>query len=477
MRTNDLIPTRGAAPPAWWARLRLPLAVGGTLLVLVAVVRWGGTARPGPLFALGVALLLGMIVAFGGLTWWLLLSPLPPGSVVRRGASRAQGAHTLLASLVLISGLLFSIGGFWDELWHRRYGGFGDDFLWPPHMLLYVSLGLMALFALGGIALTLRGRGSVRERFRQEPLIGLLGLTSGFLMASLPSDEIWHAIYGLDLTAWSLPHVTLASGFALVMFVSVALLLSSLPRRGWAGLGGLRPQEMLATLLVAAGTTTLLLIGTAEWDGLTAIETGSAEAFRDAFWQRPEWLYPVVVVTIALLVGNLALHALRRAGVATLVGLAVLGFRVAMLTLLGGADESTPMSATAHLLLLPPLVALDLWYARRRGQEEAPATLVGGNLAGAVAALAVGLPLIDRLMVYPRITAATIPPMLVMGLLLALGAGWLGARFGGWLGTIDRPQAEAAAIPARTAWVTAGVLALALAGVALMIITAQPPTA
>src|SRR4051794_26259536 len=109
--------------------LIIALRLGFGLLILVSLVRWGGTARPGPLFVTGVAFFIGAVITFGLALWWLYLSPLPQDALVN--AARPRWLRQLFAVLALISGFLFIIGGFWDEVWHRRFGGFGNDFLWP----------------------------------------------------------------------------------------------------------------------------------------------------------------------------------------------------------------------------------------------------------------------------------------------------------------------------------------------------------
>jgi hypothetical protein len=453
-----------------WRRLRPVVVVGAALSVLLSLVRWGGTASPGPLFVLGIALLAGMVLAFGLAVWWLYFSPLP-GAVSQK--ARSPQARQLVAALALISGLLFVAGGVWDEAWHRRYGGFGEDFLWPPHLLLYFSLLLMALFAYGGmVTVLLKGSGGLRERFRAEPLIGLLGLVSSYLVLSLPIDELWHRIYGPDLTAWSLPHLIIAGGVTLVMLVAVSLQLSVVPKQGWQGLRGLRWQEVLALLLTTSATLVLLQIGTTEWEGITSLREGAGDAFRDAFWRRPEWLYPVVVASIALFSGSFAIHALRRAGAATLVALFVLGFRLLSLLFLEAGSGSAGLGFVSHLLILPPMLALDLWYARKQEKGE-----MWGHALAAAVFLAIALPLIDYALVYPRVTAATAPGMIFMSLVMALAAGWAGGRLGAWLGGLQRrgDGARALGMNYRVRWMAAGTLGAALAVVLAIVLTARAP--
>jgi hypothetical protein len=160
-----------------------------------------------------------------------------------------------------VSGLLFITGGLWDEIWHRLYGVSEvlNDFLWPPHKMLYGSMGINAAIVLVALFAGLRGRGSLLQRLRAEPLIALIGVASAYMMFSAPSDAIWHQIYGLDITAWSLPHILLVGGVALIMITATVIQVSLLPPpiwqslRGRAGAGGrIRPGELVVVLLLLA---------------------------------------------------------------------------------------------------------------------------------------------------------------------------------------------------------------------------------
>ncbi len=455
-------------------RAKPALVALGVLAVLIALVNWGGTTRPGPLFILGVGVLLGLIGLFVGLGWWLLSSPLPPGTRATpiRGAS---GVRALAATIAASSGLLFVAGGLWDEIWHRQFGGFGNDFLWPPHLLLYGSIALIAALAAGALlVIGLRGTGGLRERVRSEPLLGVIALVSAYLIFSLPSDELWHRIYGRDITAWSLPHVILVTGIAGVMLASLPLALSGVPRRTVRFLEKLHPGEVVALVLVAWATTILLQIGTAEWEGLRIVQSSSSDAFRAAFWQRPEWLYPVVIVSIALFCGRAIQTATGRIGAASAVGLLVLGFRVGMMAVNHATDAG--LGWTPHLLILPALFALDAsaWILGTRDRAG-----VIGNLTSVTVFLAVALSLMPSLVVYPRVNAGTLPGMIVMSLLMGALAGAAGSSLGRVLAGLSA-QAESNPIEPRLEK-REGLTALAGLCVAVVIVlvsfaVASPPT-
>lgn len=465
--------------PASTARPRWLPILGGLVAIaalLLLVALWGGSIIVGPRLYTGLALLLGLFLAFALGFVWLFLSPLaePPAAVAER--PRAAEVRQLVAVLAMLSGLMLSIGGLWDQAWHVIYGDFGNDFLWPPHMLIYASLGMIALFAGAALLLLLaRGRGGLRARLRREPLIAFLGLTSAYMVAAIPSDLIWHQIYGIDITAWSLPHVLIGVNFLMVMFATLALQVEQMPARVWQSWRSWRGGELLALVPLLWGTTILLQIFTAEWDNIRQIVVQPATAYERAFWSRPEWLYPVIVAAIALFIGNVALHTLRRPGAATLLALLTIGYRLSSLAILTAAVPNLHLMITPPLLLLPPMVALDLWYAARLPRAEQPSTLLGGNLLALAAYLVLGLPLIAATMVYPRVNGATLPGMLLFSLLVGLVTGWAGARFSGWLVALGQ---RTMAAPQPRAWVqraALGALGLAIIAVALFMVTARPP--
>ncbi len=123
-----------------------------------------------------------------------------------------------------------------------------------------------------------------------------------------------------------------------------------------------------------------------------------------------------------------------------------------------------------------PALSLDIWYASRLQRADASSTLVGGNLVAAGSFMVLGLYAISALMVYPRISTSTIPPIMIVGGLMALWFGWVGARFGAWIGTLGAASAIVEAVDRRVMWVGAGSLAMFAALTLLYILTAAPPS-
>lgn len=448
------------------------LTTVGALTVIGALIYWGGTAQPGPLFFIGVGVLLALLAALAGLIWYLYLSPLPEDQTIPASTSSLT-ARGLAGVLAVSSGLMFSVALIWDEVWHHRYGGFGNDFLWPPHFLLYGSLAILALFAVSGMLfLAWRGSGGPRERFRAEPLIGLLGLIALFQTAAAPSDLLWHKIYGVDLTAWSLPHLMLFGGVSFVLLCAVPLVLSSLPQTSWRRLGGLKLQEILAlALLTFAGTLFVTLLA-AEWQGIRKLPDFSSTSLW-AFWLRPEWLLPVVLMSCAGFIGSVAAFVLKRIGVSSLVGGLMVAQRLVTIWIFGGAQEN--LNANAQLLLLPVFVALDLWLLVQRSRNPEPQWNVSGALVSSLAALVIMLPLITTLLIYPRVNASTLPMMLLMSVVMGLASTWAGSSLGAWLGTLGERPSAAIQTGRGSGWVSVAGALSALSLIALAIVTAKPP--
>lgn len=304
-----------------------------------------------------------LVGAFLVMGWWMLFAPLPAETRISGVRSSPRARH-VVACLVLVSGALFTVGARWDELWHRIYGGFGEDFLWPPHLLMYAGLGLNLAFAVAGLAVasglrTGDGTAASREitfraRFRAEPTIAFLGITAAFQMASIPSDLLWHQIIGPDLTAWSLPHVLLAVTTAAVLMAGVALSRARAIELGWWA-------DALTIGILATSQMALLQIGTTEWDWSTPADRATGGFLAD----RPAWTYPVIIVVVGILHSVTARIVTGRIGAASAV--AGIGMMVQAVTVVVGRMQAPPgPSIVTAMAVAYGAVAMDLWWRYRR---------------------------------------------------------------------------------------------------------------
>jgi hypothetical protein len=109
--------------------------------------------------------------------------------------------------------MLGGLGVQWDIRWHLLIGR--DSFWIAPHLMTYAGVTIAAVLAFGVLGLeTLRAQ-------RGEPprdgvrVLGLVG-TPGFHLAwwgmaltilAAPVDDLWHRLFGVDVTLWSPPHL------------------------------------------------------------------------------------------------------------------------------------------------------------------------------------------------------------------------------------------------------------------------------
>jgi len=106
------------------------------------------------------------------------------------------------------------VGGWgvgWDIRWHLVIGR--DSFWIAPHVMTYASVVLACAISFGVlVAETWRARGATPGTVT---IAGLRG-TRGFHLAwwglaivilAAPIDDLWHRLFGLDVTLWSPPHL------------------------------------------------------------------------------------------------------------------------------------------------------------------------------------------------------------------------------------------------------------------------------
>lgn len=120
----------------------------------------------------------------------------------RAGFWTLVGAHVLSAW-----------GTQWDIQWHLRIGR--DSFWIAPHVMTYSGVTLMVLVSWGLLAWTswrtLHGRAE-RGWLRVAGITGTRGWhlaawAIALTVLAAPIDDLWHRLFGLDVTLWSPPHL------------------------------------------------------------------------------------------------------------------------------------------------------------------------------------------------------------------------------------------------------------------------------
>jgi hypothetical protein len=119
-----------------------------------------------------------------------------------------------LALWVLLAGKLLGAWGLtWDIQWHLLIGR--DTFWIPPHLMMYggVTAGLLMAFtmlALDTAAAHRNGppRGAITiAGFTSTRGMHLAAWGIGLVVLAAPIDDLWHRLFGLDVTLWSPPHL------------------------------------------------------------------------------------------------------------------------------------------------------------------------------------------------------------------------------------------------------------------------------
>lgn len=452
-------------------RLSMGVASLGALAFILALTYWAGLPAPEhrPLFVVGVLVLAGSLFVFAWVYWHLLVRPLPAGHALPGQGALTVRTRQLLALLIAISAFSVVVGGFWDEVWHRVYGiPFGEDLLWRPHLMIYFGFLTISLLAFIGLyQLVKYGQGTLQQRFRANPVVGMMVLVGGFMLYAAPVDPLWHLLYGEDISAWSLPHLVLALAFGLMMLLASAIQLTTLPRRAWGFIWRIGSSEGLVLLALAFMQMVTLQILTTEWDVIQ-----STPAVREGIvWQRPDWLLPALLGLIAGFVGLLANHALRRVGSASVVGVMALGLRLALVV----AFNVPGITANAWWCSLLPLLALDVWqgYQLRR-QPAGPAGWVSSGVAVFVG-LAATLPLLDRLFVHPQVHSSNLVAILAAGLAAAWAGAWVGHRLGDYLAEAHKQLEPTPTSDRRWQLLPPLAFLTVAAFIVIFIATAQPP--
>ncbi len=305
-----------------------------------------------------------------GITWWLYMSPV-------RGRARPVPTGPRLAVWLAgglgVASLQFLVGGLWDASQHIRTGVVvgGSDFLWPSHIVLYSSF--LLSFAAAGIALAFvalpawrSGDRDPRVWVRRQPYLGTVALASAYEIVAIPGDALWHQIFGVDLTAWSPPHLMLAGMMGLVLVGTVAMLLH-------AGFPVERPRWVAPSVILLLGLAlnVFCLVGVLEWE----LPTQRSRLVLD----RPIWLYPSVFGGLAFFTFVLARVVVGSRWAATQAAVAFYVVRLALTLGLEGTGNVAPALPPVPLLgaLLLDLVGRGGTLTLRSATTSAAAFTIG----------------------------------------------------------------------------------------------------
>jgi hypothetical protein len=154
-------------------------------------------------------------------------------------AEKATGLPPWAALPLAVGGgslLIALLGMYWDISLHIDQGRDPGPLANPAHYLILV--GLYGVFASGCLALALPeekpGPAAIRiTRDWYVPVGGVLtAVCGGFALLGFPLDDMWHRLFGQDVTLWGPTHLMLFGGAGLTLIGQAILLAEGLRFRG-----------------------------------------------------------------------------------------------------------------------------------------------------------------------------------------------------------------------------------------------------
>jgi hypothetical protein len=197
-------------------------------------------------------------------------TPLRRLSKVAEAATGLPGWAALPLAVGGGSLLIALLGMYWDISLHIDQGRDPGPLANPAHYLILV--GLYGVFASGCLALALPEEkpGPAALRITRDwyvPVGGVLtAVCGGFALLGFPLDDMWHRLFGQDVTLWGPTHLMLFGGAGLTLIGQAILLAEGLRFRGVRTDGGLRDSQFFVALR-RVGLMGGLLIGLSTFQG------------------------------------------------------------------------------------------------------------------------------------------------------------------------------------------------------------------
>jgi hypothetical protein len=416
--------------------------------------------------AIGQVILATSIAAagFAALAWLCMghrsgrLSALGRAADFTERIAGIPGWAALPSFVSAISLIVALLGMYWDISLHIDVGRDPGPLANPAHYLILV--GLFGILSAGTLAvfLPMQKPGPYAVRIVggwYAPVGGLLITACGaFALIGFPLDDIWHRIFGQDVTLWGPTHLMLIGGAGMTLIGQAILLVEGMRARADSD-GSESPK--LAVRLRRTGLMGGLLIGLSTFQG-------------EFDFGVPQFRFVLEPVMLAL-AASLALVCARlwigRGGALLAAGMFVMTRGLIGLIVWGVFGETFP-----HLpiyLAEAVLVELTAFALTRRGRElPSPLALgaVSGVLIGTVG-FAAEYGWSQFAMPLPWTT-----DLLPEGVAMATAAGIAGGLLGALLGSALRGELPQGAVARRA--IPLGALAMIMAVFGAGLVTSVP---
>lgn len=328
---------------------------------------------------------------------------------------------------VLAAGALAGLLGlYWDISWHIDKGR--DTFFTPPHDFILTSMAIV-------LAVSLYGLWRDRRHTPYHLPTGPYRLHAGFLivaagaalvLAFAPLDDLWHRLFGVDVTLWGPMHLVGILGLTLGCFGGLVC--------AWLERDLVREPHRRRLLGDVSLYFAVLLVG---WAVVVVAE------YEFMVPQYPTVWHPALLAGLPVFGLVLASRLAPRRWATTLVTLGFTGLRMTIAGWLIAAShvDLAGVSRPAIPLLIPAGLAVDLLVARVPGWVAGLAA-GGVTLGSNLVLINASAPAFGGIKLFW--TATTFLDALVPGLALSALMGAAGAIVAESLGASGRPPAARA---------------------------------
>jgi hypothetical protein len=240
--------------------------IASTIVLAAASEPAGGAAIDQVAIATGAALVLSAAISWLGMGHRSGKVPyLGRAADLAERISGLPGWAALPTALAVASLLVALLGMYWDISLHIDVGRDPGPLANPAHYLILA--GLFGIFSAGYFAICLPkerpGPAAVHIAGDWYAPVGgaLIAACGAFALIGFPLDDIWHRLFGQDVTLWGPTHLMLIGGAAMTLIGQAVLLVEGMragspnrPRSELALIVRLRRIGLMGGLLIGLST-------------------------------------------------------------------------------------------------------------------------------------------------------------------------------------------------------------------------------